>query len=92
MKIRILYSKESEKFLSKNSSVITEEQVDDLLKMAARFLLYRENINIDLKKLKGSEQNLYRIRKGKVRIIFSIFKKEIVILNVEDIGFRGDIY
>ncbi len=59
---------------------------------ATRILLYQENVNVDLKKMKGLAPNLYRIRKGKVRIIFNIFKKDIVILTVEDIGFRGEIY
>ncbi|MFZ1320576.1 MAG: hypothetical protein WAT71_03390 [Ignavibacteria bacterium] len=92
MKIRIIYSKESEKFLSKNSNIITEDKVDKLLKSAARHIMFKENINIDLKKMKGSDQNLFRIRKGKVRILFNFVKNDIVILTVEDIGFRGNIY
>jgi len=42
--------------------------------------------------MKGTYKNLYRIRKGKVRIIFSLFKNDIIIMRVEDIGFRGEIY
>ena len=92
MKIRILYRKESEKFLQKNSNVITEDKVDKLLKSAARLIIFKENINIDLKKMKSTVQNLFRIRNGKVRIIFKVLKNDIVILTVEDIGFRGNIY
>lgn len=66
--------------------------MDKLLKSAARLIIFKENINIDLKKMKGTDQNLFRIRKGKVRIIFKVFKNDIIILTVEDIGFRGKIY
>ena len=66
--------------------------MDKLLKSAARLIIFKENINIDLKKMKGTVQNLFRIRNGKVRIIFKVLKNDIVILTVEDIGFRGKIY
>ena len=46
-----------------------------------------------LKKLQGSFINMYRIRKGNIRIIITATEKEIVIeAIVEDIGYRGDIY
>lgn len=38
--------------------------------------------NLDIKKLKG-HQNIFRIRKGKIRIIFSKDKKEIFIITIE---------
>lgn len=92
MNIKISYSKRSEKFLSKNLNIITEEEVDDLIVKAAKVIFLKEEINIDLKKMKGSEFNLYRIRKGKIRLIFTISKNEIIMFDVNDIGFRGDIY
>lgn len=38
--------------------------------------------NLDIKKLKGY-QNIFRVRKGKIRIIFSKNKKDIFILAIE---------
>jgi len=38
--------------------------------------------------MKGTNKNLNRIRKGKVRIIFILFKNYIIIMRVEDIGYR----
>jgi len=54
--------------------------------------LNKEKLNVDLKKIKGAGNNLYRIRKGKIRILFTIVKNDLIILNVENIGFRGNIY
>lgn len=38
--------------------------------------------NLDIKKLKG-HQNIFRVRKGKIRIIFTKDKKEILIFSIE---------
>ena len=38
--------------------------------------------NLDLKKLKGRE-DIYRIRKGKIRIIYRTYKDEIYLLAIE---------
>ena len=38
--------------------------------------------NLDIKKLKG-HQNIFRVRKGKIRIIFTKDKKEIFIITIE---------
>ncbi|GKH34107.1 type II toxin-antitoxin system RelE/ParE family toxin [Muricomes sp. OA1] len=43
----------------------------------------------DIKKLKGYD--LYRMRIGNVRVIYSI-NKEVKIINIENIDNRGDIY
>ncbi len=44
-----------------------------------------------VKKLKGSEEDLYRIRVGDYRIIYSI-EEEIKIVDILKIGHRKDIY
>ena len=38
--------------------------------------------NLDLKKLKG-QNNIYRIRKGKIRIIYRFVKEEIYLVVIE---------
>lgn len=51
-----------------------------------------EQINIDLKPLKGEFTGMYRLRKGNIRIIFSYEQGEIVIASVETVDFRGNVY
>jgi|WetSurMetagenome_2_1015567.scaffolds.fasta_scaffold31208_6 mRNA interferase RelE/StbE len=92
MNLRIDYSKQSIKFLKKNSHLLTIEQVDDLIIKAMKRLLKNENIAIDLKSLQGDKKGYYRIRVGNIRIIFSFLENQLVIASVENIGFRGDIY
>jgi len=50
-----------------------------------------ESINIDAKKLKGEWKGYFRIRKGRLRIIFSI-DTSYSSLYVERIDFRGNAY
>ena len=50
-----------------------------------------EDINLDVKRLKGKLKEYYRIRIGKIRIILRVnFKDKIVF--VEMVEKRGDIY
>jgi len=87
----INYSKNSEKFVLKNKSIISFEKVRELLEKGIK-KLNNHDINIDIKELKGKLQGLYRIRKGDLRIIFRYYKDEIHIVNIEKIDFRGDVY
>lgn len=48
-------------------------------------------MNIDIRKLKGEWSGYYRIRKGKLRIIFTI-EKENKIIFIERIDYRGEVY
>ncbi len=47
--------------------------------------------NVDVKRLVGDWEGYYRVRKGKLRIIFDVDKHERVSY-VEKIDFRGDVY
>lgn len=48
--------------------------------------------SIDLKKLRGVD-NVYRIRKGDIRIIFTLDDDHnIIVITVENIDFRGSAY
>ena len=47
-------------------------------------------VNMDIKKMKGMD-NIYRIRIGKIRIIFDVDKNESII-TIVNIDFRGNIY
>jgi mRNA interferase RelE/StbE len=48
------------------------------------------NDSLDIKKLKGIE-SLYRLRTGRIRIIYQVFENELLILIVTA-GTRGNIY
>ena len=50
-----------------------------------------EDVNTNLKKPGGDWEGYYRLRKGKLRIIFEVKKTE-KILFVERVDFRGDVY
>ncbi|OYZ85180.1 MAG: hypothetical protein B7Y00_08250 [Sphingomonadales bacterium 17-56-6] len=93
MNLKIVYLKKADKFFLKNSSILSEEETDQLLIKAAKKILLNEDVNIDVKSLKGSLKHLYRIRQHKIRILFEIYNGEVIVeLIVEDIDFRGDVY
>jgi len=87
MKWRIEYSRDAEKFIDREDVHV---EVRGELK---KFLIKMKggSVNIDLKKLVGDWEGYYRLRKGKLRIIFELNKNERVII-VERTDFRGDVY
>lgn len=90
---KITYLKKSQKFLDKNKSSITENEVDELIIKFVKKHFFNIDINIDYKQLQGNLQGFFRIRKGNIRIIIQVVDNEIIIeVIIEDIGFRGDIY
>jgi len=91
--IKLTYLKKAIKFLAKNSSVITEDQVDVLVVKFIKRKIYNLDENIDYKQMSGAISNVYRIRKGNIRIIVTLEDDEIIIeAIITDIGFRGDVY
>lgn len=87
MKWRVDYSKDAEKFIQKQNirTKIREEIRKLLIRMKG------ENVNINLKKLDGDWEGYYRLRKGKIRIIFEVNKTQKAIF-IEKVDFRGNIY
>jgi mRNA-degrading endonuclease RelE of RelBE toxin-antitoxin system len=93
MNLKIRYLKKSKKFFDKNSHILNEEKADELLLQAAKKIFLQDDNTVDLKQLKGKLKNYYRIRLNKIRILFEIENNELqVILIVDDIDFRGDVY
>ena len=91
--IKLTYLKKSKKFLDKNVSVITENQVDELIIKFIKRHFYNIDINVDYKQLQGNLKDTFRIRKANIRIIVKVIDDEIIIeAIIEDIGFRGDVY
>lgn len=82
------YSKDADKFLSKNQNIS-----DTLVNELKNFVRYLggETVSIDIRKLFGKWQGYHRIRKGKIRIILSFDKDEKTIF-VDTIDFRGSVY
>ena len=79
--------------MDKNSGVITENQVDELVIKFVKKHFYNIDINVDYKQLQGNLKDTFRIRKGNIRIILKVVDDEIIIeAIIEDIGFRGDVY
>ncbi|MFQ5965339.1 MAG: type II toxin-antitoxin system RelE/ParE family toxin [Candidatus Scalinduaceae bacterium] len=92
MNLEIGYSKKANKFLEKNSKTITEKEVDTLIISAIKEIFKIEKTNIDLRRLKGKLKGYFRIKKGEIRIIFSLKKDRILKALINDIDFRGNIY
>ncbi|KKS38557.1 MAG: hypothetical protein A3G49_06635 [Candidatus Sungbacteria bacterium RIFCSPLOWO2_12_FULL_41_11] len=88
MKWRIETSHDAEKFLEKNK--LSKEEIHERIGRALRYFL-GEDINIDIKKLKGEWEGFYRIRDGKIRIIAEFdFDRSAVF--IEEIDWRGNAY
>ena len=91
--IKLTYLKKAVKFLNKHPSEINESQVDDLVIKFIKKKLFSIDVNVDYKQMSGTISNVYRIRKGNVRIIVTLEDDEVIIeAIIMDIGFRGDIY
>jgi len=88
MNWQIDFSINSLKFLKKNN--LKENFIIEEVKLVLR-KFKGENININVKKLKGEWKGFYRIRSGKIRIIAE-FQFEQNRVYIEEIDWRGNIY
>lgn len=82
----IEYSKKVMKFLDK-----LDEKIYQRIRL--KLLLLQKNpfdTSLDVKKMKNLE-NTYRLRIGKIRILYKIYKDKILIF-VFNIGYRGNVY
>lgn len=84
LKIKFIYRKKADKFFNKHQDIeekFKKNIISDL----------KGNTNIDIKILKGYT-NLLRMRINSYRIIYYVYKNEIIIIDVIDAGSRGQIY
>ena len=88
MNWHIDFSESSLKFLKKNN--LKEDLITEKIKLVLR-KFKGENININVKKLCGEWKGFYRIRVGKLRIIFEC-QFENCRIYVEEIDWRGNVY
>ena len=88
MKWKLNISKSSEKFIEANRI-----NIKDITVLAEKIIGYLqgEDLNIDIKKLKGNWKGFYRARKGKMRIILR-FDFEKLVVFIEEIDYRKDAY
>ncbi len=84
----ISLSRQAEKFLAKNH--LPDEFVSIPIGKAMR-KLFGEPVAVDVKRLSGAWAGYYRVRSGKVRIIFD-FDAEKHGVFIEVIDYRGDVY
>jgi len=71
MKWKVEYSKEAKKFIDEQN--IWREVRSGISKFLQR--MKGKDVNIDLKKLVGNWKGYYRIRIGKIRVIFDVSKE-----------------
>jgi len=90
--IEIHYRKKADKFFVKNSHVLTKAQADQLIIKAVRKIYGDASVRIDLKKMTNMD-SYFRIRKGNVRIVFSMKETgDLIVSIVDEVGYRGGIY
>lgn len=80
MRYKIIIQKSAEKFLRKQNKKTQERLLDAIYKLPH---------GTDIKKLQG--HNMYRMRMGDIRILYTI-DNIISIISVEEIDNRGDVY
>lgn len=84
VKVKFEYSKQAEKFLSKHEDIKSKFE-------KAIYSLYTGD-KVDIKRLQGTKEPIYRIRIGSYRIIFKVVDGQIIIINTILAGNRGEIY
>ena len=87
MNWKIGSSRDAEKFLKQEN--LQSETVVEIIKFLKK--MKGESVSVDVKKLKGDWQGFYRIRKGKLRIIFELNFQEHSIY-VARIDHRGKVF
>jgi mRNA interferase RelE/StbE len=88
MKWIVDFSDDSLKFLKKNK--IREDYIIEKVEITLK-KLKGEDINVDIKKLKGKWEGFYRIRFGRLRIIIE-FQFQDNRVYIERIDWRGNVY
>jgi mRNA interferase RelE/StbE len=88
MKWIVDFSDDSLKFLKKDK--IPEDYIIEKVELTLK-KLKGEDINVDIKKLKGEWEGFYRIRFGRLRIIVE-FQFQDNRVYIERIDWRGNVY
>ncbi|MGA7877953.1 MAG: hypothetical protein WCA08_20010 [Desulfoferrobacter sp.] len=87
MKWTVEYSADAVEFIDREDlSGQVREQIALFLKK-----MRGQAVNLDAKKLKGKWKGYFRIRKGRLRIIFSV-QFDLRVIYIERVDFRGQAY
>lgn len=89
---KFIFSNQAEKFLTNPSNPISKSEAQVHLLDAIRKLTREEEKNIDVRKMKGQLKGWYRVRIGKIRIVFLFEEGEIRIVRVDRADYRGNVY
>lgn len=89
---RFLYSKQAEKFLQRNPSRISRDEVERNIAKAIRKITKEENNNADVIPMKATFKGNFRVRMGDVRVVFAYLEGDIRIVDIDTIDFRGSVY
>ena len=84
------FSKETEKALVKFPDKL-RNLILKRIKNIGDWFEGKNELRADVKKLLGEWEGFYRLRVGKIRVLFSI-DEDSEIIRIHDIGHRGDIY
>ena len=83
----IQYTKAADKFLNSHEEVRTQYE------LSIKELLVGEHPEtVDVKRIKGSRNDYYRIKLGRYRVIYTIINGKIIVITTILAGARGDIY
>lgn len=83
----IQYTKAADKFFQRHENIRT--QFED----AIRELLCGDHPDrIDVKKIRGSRAEYYRIRLGRYRVIYTLINGKVIVVVTLLAGARGDVY
>lgn len=88
MNWQVSFSVRAEKFLERNN--LPREKIFELIKAALQ-KFRGEDINIDIRKMRGRWEGFHRIRKGELRIIAE-FNFDNLSVFIEVIDWRGGAY
>lgn len=88
MSWKIDFSRDSLKFLEQNN--LKDDVIIDKVRLVLR-KFKGENMNVDIKKLGGKWEGFYRIRSGKLRIIFEV-QFENYRVYIDKVDWRGSAY
>ncbi|WP_352398726.1 type II toxin-antitoxin system RelE/ParE family toxin [[Clostridium] aminophilum] len=83
----IQYTKAADKFLK------SHEEIRIQYENAIRELLFGDHPeSIDVKRIKGTRNDYYRIRLGGYRVVYAIINGKIIVITTILAGSRGDVY
>jgi mRNA interferase RelE/StbE len=89
---RFIYSRQAEKFLQRNPSQVSQDDVEFNIAKAIRKITKEEDNNADIIPMKGAFKGNFRLRIGDVRVVFAYLEGDVRIVNIDTIDFRGNVY